>query len=113
MPARAQASVCSRWACGGDADAAGASALLRGPLPGERIRPLGSSGSKLVADALAESGVAASARSRSPVVAAGEGAAVPKGEPIWVVGYRIDDRVRVTTRTRRFLWLTAGSVERE
>ncbi len=102
-----------RWACVVDADAAGASALLRGPLPGERIRPLGSSGSKLVADALAESGVAASARSRSPVVAAGEGAAVPKGEPIWVVGYRIDDRVRVTTRTRRFLWLTAGSVERE
>ena len=101
-----------RWACVVDADAAGASALLRSPIPGERIRPLGLDGSKLVADALAESGVAVSARSRSPVIAAGEGAAVPLGEALWVVGYRIDHRVRVTTRTRRFLWLTAGSVER-
>lgn len=100
-----------RWACVVDADAAGEQALLRGPVPGERIRPLGLGGSKLVADALAESGVAASARSRSSVLAAGEGAAVPEGEPLWVVGYRIDDRVRVTTRTRRFLWLTAGSFE--
>ncbi len=100
-----------RWACVVDADSAGTQALLRGPAPGERMRPLGLGGSKLVADALAESGIAASERSRSRVLAAGEGAAVPEGEPLWVVGYRIDDRVRVTTRTRRFLWLTAGSVE--
>lgn len=101
-----------RWACVVDADAVGTSALLRSPLPGERIRPLGLGGSKLVADALAESGVAVSERSRSPVIAAVEGSAVPQGEPLWVVGYRIDHRVRVTTRTRRFLWITAGSVER-
>ena len=28
-------------------------------------------------------------------------------EPVWVVGYRIDHRVRVTSGTRRFLWLSA------
>jgi len=32
---------------------------------------------------------------------------VVAGEQNWVVGYRIDRRVRVTTRTRRFLWLSA------
>ena len=26
---------------------------------------------------------------------------------MWVVGYRIDDRVRVTSRTRRYLWVTS------
>jgi tRNA(Ile)-lysidine synthase len=29
------------------------------------------------------------------------------GGPIWAVGYRIDRRVRVTSHTRRFLWLSA------
>ncbi|HTL87430.1 MAG TPA: tRNA lysidine(34) synthetase TilS [Acidimicrobiia bacterium] len=32
------------------------------------------------------------------------------GGPIWTVGYRIDRRVRVTSRTRRFLWLSAEPV---
>ena len=53
-------------------------------------------------DALAEAGVPAAARLTAPVVAA-EG-------PIWVVGYRIDHRVRVTSRTRRFLWLSAEPI---
>jgi len=102
-----------QWACVVDADAAGTAAVLRGPVPGDRIRPLGLGGSKLVADALAETGVAVAERSRVPLLAAGDGSAVPQGEPLWVMGYRIDHRVRVTTRTRRFLWITAGSAERE
>ena len=62
----------------------------------------GAGGSKLLHDALAEAGVAASRRAAAPVVAA--------TEPVWVVGYRIDHRVRVTTGTRRFLWLSAEPV---
>ena len=30
----------------------------------------------------------------------------PDGSPLWVFGYRVDDRVRVSPGTRRFLWLT-------
>ena len=82
-----------------DADRVPASVVVRAAAPGERFRPLGRSGSKLLHDALAEAGVAASDRARAPVVAA--------DEPVWVVGYRIDHRVRVTTGTRRFLWLSA------
>ena len=32
---------------------------------------------------------------------------VDGGGPVWIVGYGVDRRVRVTTSTRRFLWLSA------
>jgi tRNA(Ile)-lysidine synthase len=83
-----------------DADACGEEFVVRGPAPGERFRPLGRSGSKLVHDALAEAGVPAARRPAAPLVVAAAG-------PVWVVGYRIDHRVRVTSATRRFLWLSA------
>jgi len=73
---------------------------------GERFRPLGRGGSKLVRDALGEAGVPAGRRAQAPIVSAGPDAAVSADSPIWVVGYRIDDRVRVTSRTRRYLWMS-------
>ena len=82
-----------------DADRVPDRVVVRGALEGERFRPLGRSGSKAVRDAQAEAGVAANRRSSAPVVVA--------PEPVWVVGYRIDHRVRVTTDTRRYLWLSA------
>jgi tRNA(Ile)-lysidine synthase len=82
-----------------DADRVPASVVARAPAPGGRFHPLGRGGSKLLHDALAEAGIAASRRAAAPVVVG--------AEPVWVVGYRIDHRVRVTTRTRRFLWLSA------
>jgi tRNA(Ile)-lysidine synthase len=82
-----------------DADRVPTSVVVRAAEPGERFRPLGRGGSKLLHDALAEAGVAASRRASAPVLVG--------AEPVWVVGYRIDHRVRVTTGTRRFLWLSA------
>ena len=32
----------------------------------------------------------------------------PTGDPLWVVGYRVDRRVEVSEHTRRFLWITAA-----
>jgi tRNA(Ile)-lysidine synthase len=91
-----------------DADRAGAGATVRVARTGERFRPLGrGGGSKLVRDALVEAGVPAGRRALAPVVYAGADAAVPAGCALWVVGYRIDDRVRVTSRTRRYLWMSA------
>jgi hypothetical protein len=69
-------------------------------------------GHKAVADALAEAGVSRHARAGHPILArptARPGAQAPEGpdgSPLWVLGYRIDDRVRVSPGTRRFLWLT-------
>jgi tRNA(Ile)-lysidine synthase len=90
-----------------DADRAGAVGTIRVARPGERFRPLGRGGSKLVRDALVDAGVPAARRAHAPVVSAGADAAVPADCALWVVGYRIDDRVRVTSRTRRYLWMSA------
>jgi tRNA(Ile)-lysidine synthase len=87
-----------------DADRLGDSVMLRAPIAGDRIHPAGASGRKLVADALGEIGVAASDRARRPVVVDPE-----SDEVCWVVGYRIGERVAVTSRTRRFLWMSANT----
>ena len=99
------------WPNGGrlsvvDADRVGAEAYVRLAQPAERFRPLGRGGSKLVRDALVDAGVPAGRRAQVPIVAAGPAAAVAPGSALWVVGYRIDDRVRVTSHTRRYLWLS-------
>jgi tRNA(Ile)-lysidine synthase len=106
-----------RWTAVVDADLAGERAVLRPADPGERFVPLGLAGHKAVAAALAEAGIPASARSRHPVLARPGRNGTPgdsDGSALWVLGYRIDDRVRVSPRTRRFLWLTveAGGPER-
>ncbi|MDQ1515791.1 MAG: tRNA(Ile)-lysidine synthase [Actinomycetota bacterium] len=89
-----------RWTAVVDADLAGDRAVLRAAGRGERFVPLGLAGHKLVSEALAEAGVPAGDRAGHPVLAG------PDGSPLWVLGYRIDDRVRVSPGTRRFLWLT-------
>lgn len=89
-----------------DADRVGPEATVRVARPGERFRPLGRGGSKLVRDALLEAGFPASRRVHAPLVTAGAECAVPADAPLWVVGYRVDDRVRVTARTRRYLWMS-------
>ena len=98
-----------RWTAVLDADLAGDRAVLRPAATGERFVPLGLTGHKTVTDALAEAGVPAHTRATHPILArpgvngADEG---PDGSALWVLGYRIDDRVRVSPGTRRFLWLT-------
>jgi tRNA(Ile)-lysidine synthase len=98
-----------RWTAVLDADLAGDRAVLRPAAPGERFVPLGLTGHKAVADALAEAGVPAQARAGHPILARPEANGAdegPDGSALWVLGYRIDDRVRVSPGTRRFLWLT-------
>jgi tRNA(Ile)-lysidine synthase len=91
-----------RWTAVVDADLVGERAVLRAAGPSERFVPLGLAGHKSITDALAEVGVPARARPGHPILAR-EG---PDGSAFWVLGYRIDDRVRVSPGTRRFLWLT-------
>jgi len=94
-----------KWTCVVDADAVGPVAVLRLAPPDERFRPLGMNGTKTVRACDAEAGTPAPRRTGMPLLAALD------GEPRWLVGYRIDDRARVTPRTRRFLWISAHANE--
>lgn len=74
--------------------------VVRGRRPGERFCPLGAPGSKKLADFLADAKVEPRERQRVAVLCDQLG-------PIWVIGYRIDDRVKLTGLTRRVLHLRA------
>jgi tRNA(Ile)-lysidine synthase len=75
--------------------------LAVGPLrDGDRMRPLGMSGTKLVADLLAEAGVPTARKHAVPVVRDDRGIA-------WVAGVRLSDEHKVrdeTERTVRLVW---------
>ncbi len=64
--------------------------------PGDRFRPLGGPGSKKLQDFFTDAKVPRTARRGVPLLCDGE-------KICWVVGYRLDDRVKVTDRTRRML----------
>jgi tRNA(Ile)-lysidine synthetase-like protein len=84
-----------------DADRVGPTVHVVPPHDGARFLPLGRSGTKRVRDALREAGIASSARSVQPVL-------LDSARSVcWVVGYRIGEHVKVTARTRRFLWVSA------
>lgn len=64
--------------------------------PGDRFRPFGGPGSKKLQDFFTDAKVPRTGRPKVPLVCDGE-------KICWVVGYRLDDRVKVTDRTRKVL----------
>jgi tRNA(Ile)-lysidine synthase len=83
-----------------DADRLTAPLVLRTWRTGDRIRPLGLDGTKPVADVLTDARVPPHRREVALVLLVGE-------EPAWIVGYRLDHRLRVrpsTTRVGRLSW---------
>jgi tRNA(Ile)-lysidine synthase len=82
-----------------DADKLGRELMVRYPLLGERFRPLGMSGTKKVARLLADLKVPPEERLRTLGVLSHDAI-------VWVVGYRIDDRFKVTPDTRRTVVLS-------
>jgi len=81
-----------------DFEAVGENAFIRPRRPGDRFQPLGMDQTKKVNEFMIDAKIPRAWRTRIPVVT------TPAGI-IWVVGYRIDDRVKVTERTRRVLHL--------
>ena len=85
-----------------DADKVQFPISVREPDAGDRFRPLGMKGSKLVNDFLSEQKIDVYGRSLQAVVCDASGAI------ICVAPYRIDDRFKVTSRTRRLLEIKIG-----
>lgn len=90
-----------------DAGSVGHAMSVGTPRIGERMRPLGMEGSKLLSDVLIDAKVPRRNRAHTPVVRAGD-------EVVWVVGGRLDDRYRIDGSTKRIGRLTwrEGSEQR-
>jgi tRNA(Ile)-lysidine synthase len=90
-----------------DADVVAGALVLRSWQDGDRFEPLGTGGSKKVGDFLTDSKVPAADRGRVMLVTAND-------RPVWLVGHRIDERVKITESTRRVLKLSVKmGIERE
>jgi tRNA(Ile)-lysidine synthase len=83
-----------------DADRVKLPLRVRNIRPGDRFRPLGLGGTKKVGDFLTDRKVPAVYRDEIPVVCDKEGI-------LWLVGYEIADRVKVTARTKEVLRVDA------
>ncbi len=82
-----------------DADAVERELTVGSWREGERMRPLGMTGSRKLSDMLAEAKVSRRLRGLVPVVRDGE-------RVVWVAGVRMSDEYRVTERTARAVRLT-------
>lgn len=81
-----------------DFDKTGDKLTLRRRLPGDRFQPLGMSQPKKLNEFMIDARVPQAWRQRIPIVTSLE-------QIIWVVGWRIDERVKVTQTTKRVLCL--------
>lgn len=84
-----------------DADAIVFPLKWRQWLAGDSFFPLGMSSRKKVSDLLIDEKVSRADKSRVTVLLSG-------GEIVWVVGHRIDDRFKITDKTRHVLRLTVS-----
>ncbi len=81
-----------------DFDKAGKELTVRPRKPGDRFQPLGMNQTKKLQDFMVDARIPRSWRGRVPLVCS------PR-EILWVVGWRIDDSVKVTETTRKILRL--------
>lgn len=78
--------------------------LVRSRRPGERFTPLGAPGTKKLSDYLADAKVPPDERRNIVIVCDQLG-------PVWIVGHRIDDRVKLTSQTARVVHLQARKLD--
>jgi len=81
-----------------DYTALGREVIVRSKLPGDRFMPLGLKGTKKVQDFFVDEKIPAEARDSVPVVESG-------GRIVWLGGWRLDERAKVTERTKKIVRL--------
>lgn len=86
-----------------DADTVSGELTVRSRRPGDRFRPLGMAEEKKVGQFMIDAHIPQLWRARVPIVCDAE-------KLLWVVGYRIDERVKVTEGTKRILRLRFENV---
>ncbi len=81
-----------------DADRVKFPLKIRSVRPGDRFTPLGLEGSKKLQDFFVDEKIPRYLRPHIPIV-------TDREKIIWVVGYRIDDRVKVTKQTKKIIFM--------
>lgn len=94
----AQKQIDSNLAACFDLDKVGEKLLVRSRRRGDRFQPLGMTELKKLGEFMIDAKISRQWRERVPIVCSPE-------HIVWVVGWRIDDRVKVTEDTRRVLCL--------
>jgi tRNA(Ile)-lysidine synthase len=89
------------WEVALDADVVGARLLVRGRRPGDRMRPVGVSGSQKIQDVMVNRKVPRLQRDRVPVVT------TESGRIAWVVGLAVGEEFAVQPHTTAVLLLQA------
>lgn len=79
---------------------------IRNFRPGDRFIPLGMKGQKKIKDFFIDRKVPTSIRVTTPIL-------FGRDDVLWVCGFRIDERVKITEGTKRVLKVTIGSSKRE
>ncbi len=70
--------------------------ILRNPNPGDRFRPLGMSGTQTVNRFFINQKILRKDRAGWPVM-------ISQGKVVWIVGHRIDEAVKIDSKTRMVL----------
>jgi tRNA(Ile)-lysidine synthase len=95
-----------RWTAYLDADQLGANPALRPRRPGDRFQPLGMGGrSAQVADFMINAKIPRRWRDHIPLLIHDRPGSHEEEEIAWIVGWRIDERGKITDRTRRVVRL--------
>ncbi|MBA7713134.1 hypothetical protein ES703_122133 [subsurface metagenome] len=81
-----------------DLDKTGDKLVVRGRKTGDRFQPLGMSQPKKLGEFMIDAKIPQAWRERIPLVCSPQ-------HILWVVGWRIDDRVKVTEQTKQILRL--------
>ena len=89
----------SAWTACFDADRITYPLMLRNFRPGDRFVPLGMTGHKKLKSFFIDMKIPSHVRAHIPILTVGN-------KPIWVCGLRIDDRFKVTSKTKRVLKIT-------
>jgi len=88
-----------------DLDKTGRMLTVRGRQPGDRFHPLGMTHKRKLQDFMVDAAIPRSWRDSVPIMCS-------QGQIIWVVGWRIDDRVKVTSSTQQVLRLEFSRKDR-
>jgi tRNA(Ile)-lysidine synthase len=89
----------SRWCAFLNADHLTYPLMIRNVLPGDKFVPFGMSGHKKIKDFFMDLKVPSEARAQTPIL-------VCRDIPVWVCGFRIDDRFKILPDTKKILKVT-------